>query len=215
MPENKRINNKWLSKYYKLGLWFETMVFFAILIFSSNGGVFCESKSIDVIFKYSTSVKLKKPSCDKSLYYGYVEKEGKWVENPCPILLVECAWWSEHHEAKDRESIYLRNNNVMVRSMALVGRPVYRPSSPYGQHGMGKCVGRRMSVNHALWIEWCVCLTFETVNHKLGGCPDVRGWAKCVGQRMSVNHTSWKKCCVGLTWETCNVREDYPPVLSR
>ena len=157
-PENQRNNNKWLIKYYKLGLWFKTMAYFAILIFSSNGGAFCESNSIDVVFKYSTSVKLKKPSCEKSIYYGYVEKEGKWVENPCPILLVECAWWSKHHKAKDRELIYLRNKNVLVRSMAanrrkttvgsviqhvasnmvspsMAGRSEYRHASPYGQHG--------------------------------------------------------------------------------
>ena len=130
-----------------------------------------------------------------------MEKEGKWVENPCPILLVECPWWSKHHEAKDRESIYLRNNNVLVISMAvnhgkttvgseiqhvtskmvspsMAGRSEYRHASPHGQHG--------------------------PTYHCWNGPSGRNGRVKSVGQTKSVNHTMCTVGCVGLTSGTVN-----------
>ena len=59
MPVIERHISKWETKYYRLGLWLKILVLFAILTFSLNGGAFCESKSIDVVLKYSSSVKIK------------------------------------------------------------------------------------------------------------------------------------------------------------
>ena len=73
--------------------------------------------------------------------------------NPCPVWLVEDAWWVKRHDAKSRESINLKESKVLVKIMAvnhektmvgsvtqleapemvspsLVGRSVYRPSPP-------------------------------------------------------------------------------------
>ena len=130
-----------------------------------------------------------------------MEKEGKWVENPCPIWPVECAWWSKHHEANDRECSYLNNKNVLVRSMAVnhskttvgsviqhmaskmvspstAGSSEYRHCSPYGQHG--------------------------PTYHCWDGPSGRNGREKCVGQIKSVNHTWWAVGCVGLTFGTVN-----------
>jgi hypothetical protein len=158
------------------------------------------SKSSDVVCKYSTSVKLKKPSCEIILY-GCEEKEGKWVENPCPIWVVERAWWLKHHEEKDREQDYLRNNNVLVRSMAvnhsktrvglgiqhvtskmvspsMAGRSVYRLASPHGQLG--------------------------PTYHCCDGPSGSNGRVKCAGHIKSVSHTWFNVGSVGLTSGSVN-----------
>ncbi len=78
MPAIERHTSKWETKYYRLGLWLKFLVLFAILTFSLNGGAFCESKSIDVVLKYSSSVKIKNLVMTKVFSMALWTKKREW-----------------------------------------------------------------------------------------------------------------------------------------
>jgi hypothetical protein len=100
-----------------------------------------------------------------------VEIEEKLVVNSCPVWLVEYAWWVKQHEAKDRESINLREKKMVgsvtqleapnVVSPSLVGRSVYRPSSRHGQQGSTFYLGYGLSEKKSVLVREM------TVNHNM------------------------------------------------